>query len=215
MSTPSSLTMPARGLYAITDYRHLTASQLLEKTGQILQAGAAMLQYRNKTADHHLQLEQAVMLKKLCAQYHVPLIINDDPELACACGAEGVHLGADDMDCRQARAELGPGFIIGVSCYNRMDRALAAEQGGASYLALGAFYPSPTKPDAVLAKPELIGRVKQAVDLPVVAIGGITRENGGQLVTAGADLLAACSSLYLAADSGRATRNYLALFDSP
>lgn len=206
--------MPVRGLYAITDDRHLTTRQLLEKTGQILQAGAALLQYRNKTANRPLQLEQAMMLKKLCAQYHVPLIINDDPELARACGAEGVHLGAEDMDCRQARAVLGPGSIIGVSCYNRMDRALAAEQAGASYLALGAFYPGPTKPEAVRAQPGLIGLVKRAIRLPLVAIGGITRENGGQLLTAGADLLAVCSGLYLAADSGQATLDYLALFDS-
>ena len=205
--------MPARGLYAITDYRHLTTRQLLEKTEQILEAGAALLQYRNKNSDRTLQLEQAGSINKLCAQYRVPLIINDDPELARACGAAGVHLGALDMDCRQARAELGPGSIIGVSCYNSMERALAAEQAGASYLALGAFYPSPTKTDAVLAQPQLIGQVKQASGLPVVAIGGITRENGRDLVSAGADLLAVCSGLYQAADSGQATRDYLALFD--
>lgn len=205
--------LPAKGLYAITNCMNLTTGQLLKKTAQILQAGAVMLQYRNKDADPPLRLHQASRLQKLCDQYGIPFIINDDPELARALRADGVHLGREDTECRNARIMLDPESIIGVSCYNEIERALAAEKSGASYIAFGAFFRSNTKPDAVKAIPELIKKAKQTINLPVVAIGGITPENGGGLVNAGADFLAVSSGLYANADTYNITKKYLALFN--
>ena len=204
--------LPRQGLYAITHCRILNTEQLLSKTEQILQGGVAMLQYRHKDADAELQFIQASMLRKLCAQYGIPFIINDDPELARLLHADGVHLGREDMDCRQARELLGPDSIIGVSCYNESARVKTAVTDGASYIALGAFYPTQTKSDAIRAEPGLIGRIKQILTLPVVAIGGITPENGQFLVEAGADFLAVSSGLYEPADTCQAVQNYMTLF---
>ncbi|MGH8119581.1 MAG: thiamine phosphate synthase [Gammaproteobacteria bacterium] len=209
------ISLPSGGLYVITDCRNLTTGQLLDKTEQILQAGAALLQYRHKEAGTLLKIDQAGLIKSICLQYSVPLIINDDPELALKVKAEGVHLGREDMGCASTRALLGPQSIIGISCYNDLERAKSAAAGGADYVALGAFYRSLTKPDAARAEPELIARVKQFIKQPVVAIGGITPENGKALLAAGADFLAVSSGLYTPADTGKATRNYVALFNHP
>jgi len=213
MSPPRLL--PPGGLYAITDCRNLTTEQLLDKTEQILQGGAAMLQYRHKEADARLRITQAGLLHGLCMQYAIPLIINDEPELARIIKAEGVHLGREDTDYAAARALLGPEIIIGISCYNEPERAKSAATSGADYIALGAFYHTWTKPGAVRAEPGLIGKVKQIIKLPVVAIGGITPENGKTLVAAGADFLAVSSGLYAPADTGRAISNYMTLFNHP
>jgi len=212
MTTPARA-LPQRGLYAITDCRNLTTAQLLTRTEQILRAGAAMLQYRNKDADAAVKLSQAGLLQKLCAQYGIPFIINDEPELARMLEADGVHLGREDMACREARKILGPDSIIGISCYNELERAKTAATEGASYVALGAFFHTRTKPDVIRAEPELIGRAKQILRQPVVAIGGITPDNGKALLEAGADFLAVCSGLYLPADTCKAARNYMALFN--
>ena len=207
-------TLPRRGLYAITDCRNLTTEQLLSRTEQVLRAGAAVLQYRNKEPDaaavKHAQLSR---LQALCRRYGTPFIINDEPVLAHRMAADGVHLGREDMPVAETRVLLGPDRIIGISCYNEFDRAISAARDGASYIALGSFFPSRTKPDAIRADPELIGRVKQALHIPVVAIGGITPENGGALLEAGADFLAVCSGLYLPADTFKTTRKYMALFN--
>jgi thiamine-phosphate pyrophosphorylase len=205
--------LPQQGLYAITDCRNLTTTQLLHKTEQILQAGAAMLQYRNKDADAAVKLSQAGSLQKLCAQYGIPFIINDEPGLARMLEADGVHLGREDMTCKEARKMLGPKSIIGISCYNEIERAKTAAAEGASYIALGAFFRTRTKPDAIRVEPELISRTKRIVRRPVVAIGGITPDNGTALLEAGADFLAVCSGLYLAADTCNVAQNYMALFN--
>lgn len=202
-----------RGLYAITDSRNLTTGQLLIKTEQILQGGASMLQYRNKDADTATKLYQAGLLQKLCARHGIPFIVNDEPDLARVVEADGVHLGREDMTCRETRKILGPGSIIGISCYNEIERAETAAAEGASYIALGSFFHTRTKPDAIRAAPELIGRAKQILRLPVVAIGGITPDNGKALLEAGANFLAVCSGLYLPADTCKATQNYMALFN--
>ena len=205
--------LPQRGLYAITDCRNLTTTKLLYKTEQILEAGAVMLQYRNKDADTVLQFSQAGLLQALCDRYGIPFIINDEPELARMLAADGVHLGRDDMTCREARAMLGPDSIIGISCYNEIEYAKTAAAAGASYIALGSFFPTRTKPDALRAEPELIDTAKQILRQPVVAIGGITPDNGKALLEAGADFLAVCSGLYLPADTSRVVQNYMALFN--
>lgn len=204
--------LPAKGLYAITDCEKLATELLISKTEQILRSGAAMLQYRNKYDDFVTRESQAGKLKILCDKYNVPFIINDDIELAAAINADGVHLGKDDHSCEQAVALFGGQKIIGISCYNDLGRAMAAENTGASYIAFGAFFPTNTKKDTVRADPELIREAKQRFKLPVVAIGGITPENGKLLIDAGADFLAVISGIYSRDVTETAFRSYVNLF---
>ena len=155
---------------------------------------------------------EAIQLRELCRQFSVPLIINDDITLAIEVDADGVHLGKSDSSIADAREQLGNKAIIGCSCYNDMDRAINAVSAGADYIAFGAFFPSPTKPDADHATPDIILRAKQQFDLPIVAIGGITPENGQTLIDAGADMLAVISGLYSSEDSLDITTKYVNLF---
>lgn len=208
-----NLPWPPSGLYAITpDERD--SQRLLERVEPVLQAGAAWLQYRNKSADAALRAQQARMLQPLCARHGVPLIINDDWRLAAAIGADGVHLGEDDGEIFVARAALRDGAIVGASCYDRLDLAENAVRAGASYVAFGAFFPSPTKPHARIAAPELLAQAA-SLCVPRVAIGGITPDNGRSLVDAGADLLAVISGVFDAPDPVAATRGYRSCFAAP
>lgn len=199
-----------RGLYLVTPDEPDSA-RLPERVAPLL-SDTACLQYRNKTANGELRMQQARALRALCAACDVPLIVNDDVELAAAIGADGVHLGEHDADIRQARARLGVDAIIGVSCYDDFARAQRAAAAGADYLAFGAFFPSPTKPNARRATLELL-RKAEALGLPRVAIGGITPENAASLVTAGADLIAMISGVFDAPDPVAAARACRALFD--
>ncbi len=176
---------PLRGLYVISD-----GPDAAPRIEQALAGGARLVQYRDKTAEPARRRREALALRALCRRYGVPLIINDDLALAAEIGADGVHLGRDDPALTTARRRLGADALIGVSCYNRLERALAAAAAGADYCAFGRFFPSGTKPAAVQAEPELLRRARQALRLPLVAIGGITPENGGALIEAGADMLA-------------------------
>jgi thiamine-phosphate pyrophosphorylase len=142
------------------------------------------------------------------------LIVNDDLELAQQIGADGVHLGRDDAGAEEARARLGPRAIIGVSCYDRLDRAFEARELGADYAAFGRFYPSATKPLAVQATPELLRRARARLTLPLVAIGGITAENGRSLISAGADMLAVVDSVFGQPDVRRAAAAISRLFSN-
>ncbi|OGT62706.1 MAG: thiamine-phosphate diphosphorylase [Gammaproteobacteria bacterium RIFCSPLOWO2_02_47_7] len=206
--------LPAKGLYAITDCENLTTELLINKTEQILRSGAVMLQYRNKYDDFAIRESQARELKILCDKYYVPFIINDDFELASAINADGVHLGKEDHSCEQARDSFGQQMIIGISCYNDIGRAMAAENTGASYIAFGAFFPTNTKHNTVKAGPELIQKAKQRLKLPVVAIGGITPENGKLLIDAGADFLAVVGGIYGPADPAQVMQSYITLFNN-
>jgi thiamine-phosphate pyrophosphorylase len=206
--------MTIRGLYAITD-EHLRAKELLTKTRQLIKGGTGMIQYRNKHSGQEQHLHCVYELLSLCRQQHVPLIINDDVELAKSCGADGVHLGEQDMPLEQARAILGPRAIIGVSCYNELNRAIIAQSAGADYVAFGSFFPSPTKPDAVYAPVELITQAKTQLSIPVVAIGGITPDNAAGLIAAGADAIAVIHALFGQADPARAARMFVRLFTKP
>jgi thiamine-phosphate pyrophosphorylase len=201
--------LPSKGLYAITDCINLTTEQLIYKTELILKAGVAMLQYRNKHDDDSVRKSQAGDLKKLCDTFNVPLIINDDVKLALEIHADGIHLGKEDA---HYITSSGQKMIIGISCYNDLDRAAMAENMGASYIAFGAFYPTSTKNNTVKAEPELIRKAKQILKLPVVAIGGITPENGSVLLDAGADFLAVVSGVYSADNPEAAVKSYLKLF---
>ena len=177
-------------------------------------APVAAFQFRVKGVDQHEAARLAAPLQALCAAKDVAFIVNDDPHLARELDADGVHLGGDDASVAEARRILGDAAIIGVSCYDDLARARRLASDGADYLAFGAFFPSPTKPHARRASLQLL-RDSDALGLPRVAIGGITPENGGPLVAAGADLLAVISGVFDAADPAAAARAYLSCFKDP
>ena len=187
------------GLYAITPDEPNTAV-LLRKVGEVLQSTPSMLQYRNKTADTALRREQALALAGLCRAAGVPLIINDDLALALEVDADGVHLGAEDGDLASARRSLGADKLLGASCYDRLDLAVAAYRAGADHLAFGAVFSSTTKPDTVRAPLTLFAEARRSVPLPLVAIGGITMQNAAEVFAAGADAVAVISALFEAED---------------
>ena len=196
MQTISTLTKPLiKGVYAITPDEENTAI-LIAKAEAALQGGIDVLQYRNKRANHKLQTQQARLLLPLCRQYHTPLIINDSIKLCLTLDADGVHLGANDGNLAAARARLGPDKILGASCYNRLDLALAAAEAGADYAAFGACFASGTKPNAPVAPLSLFAQAKAMIKIPLVAIGGIDLQNAPLAVQAGADAVAVLGALF-------------------
>lgn len=199
------MTSRVRGLYAVTP-DGLEDRELAAKVEAVVRGGAKLVQYRNKHATPEVQRRQLAALLGLCRRHGVLLIVNDDPRLAAEIGADGVHVGGDDPPIAAARAALGPSAIVGASCYDALEKALAAREAGASYVAFGSVFPSSIKPDAVRAPLALLRKAKMEVGLPVVAIGGITVENAGQVVAAGADAIAVISALFHAADVCRAAR---------
>lgn len=201
------------GLYAITDRRLATGLQLADQVARALAGGARVIQYRDKGADQERRRREATALLRLCRQAGVPLIINDDLELAYQIGADGIHLGRDDPDPAAARARLGADALIGISCYNRLPLARQAQDAGADYIAFGRFFPSSSKPDAVPADPALLQEARRQLSIPIVAIGGITPENGGPLVAAGADMLAVIQGIFGQPDIQTACQRFLPLFD--
>ena len=207
---PGAFGNALRGLYLITPDGPDTEA-LLAKVEPVL-PHAACLQYRNKRATAPQRLEQADALRALCSEAGIPLIINDDAALAAAVGADGVHLGEHDGAVAAARALLGQDAIIGVSCYDDLQRAFDAAAQGADYLAFGAFYPSTTKPLARQAPLDLLQRAR-VIALPQVAIGGLTPENARLVIAAGADMTAVISGVFDAPDPVAAARAYAACFD--
>ncbi len=199
------------GLYAITPDVIDTAN-LVTLTQQALTGGVQLIQYRNKAANSVLQLEQAASLVRLCRKFHVPLIINDDLDLAVEVGADGVHLGMEDMAVTEARRRLGPGKIIGASCYNQLKYAVEAEQHGANYVAFGTFFVSITKPGAATVSINLLYQAKQCLHIPIVAIGGITSDNAAELIHQGADAVAVSNSLFSAIDVQSEAKKISCLF---
>lgn len=200
------------GLYAITDSQLVPGARLIDSVARAIAGGAVMVQYRDKLHPAAQRERAAAALAELCQQQGIPLMINDDIELADRVGAAGVHLGQSDAAPGQARERLGDNAIIGVSCYNRLETAREAQAAGASYLAFGRFFPSLTKPDAVQARPALLADARRELELPLAAIGGITPENGSVLIAAGADLLAVIHGVFGQADIEAAARRYAALF---
>jgi len=199
------------GLYAITPDLADT-DDLLYRVRAALAGGARVLQYRNKTASPELRLTQGRALQALCAARNVPLIINDHLDLAVAVDAAGLHLGGDDGNIRAARARLGPGKLLGASCYDRLELAEAAIAAGADHLAFGSFFASSVKPDAVRPPVELITSAKQRFKVPVVAIGGITPANAPQLIAAGVDAVAVITAVFNAPDIEAAAGEFQTLF---
>jgi thiamine-phosphate pyrophosphorylase len=203
-------TIPIRGLYAVTPDTADTDA-LLAKTQAVLAGGARIVQYRNKTADAALRRAQATALLALCNRHAAMLLVNDHVALAADIGAHGAHIGGEDGTLAGARNLLGPDRIIGVSCYRELERGRAAAEGGADYIAFGGFYASTVKPGTTRAPLSLLTAAR-AFNRPVVAIGGITPENAGPLVQAGADAVAVITALYSAPDVGEAARRFCKLF---
>jgi thiamine-phosphate pyrophosphorylase len=200
-----------RGLYAITPDDPLTP-RLSALVASALAGGVRLVQYRNKHAAPALRRAQAAELLRLCRGHGARLIINDDLALALELGADGVHLGRDDGDLGRARRALGPGRILGVSCYDDLAAGARAKEAGADYLAFGSVFLSSIKPQAVRASLDLLGQAKRDFGLPVAAIGGITLANAPGAIAAGADLLAVITDLFDAMDIAARAREYDRLF---
>jgi thiamine-phosphate pyrophosphorylase len=200
-----------RGLYAVTPDEP-DIGLLTRKVRKALAGGARFVQYRNKSANAALRREQGTALLALCREARIPLVINDDLDLARAIGADGLHLGREGISIAAARALLGEGRLLGVSCYDRLELALAAREAGADYVAFGSAFPSATKPGATRAPLSLYREAKAHLGSPVVAIGGITTENAHTVIEAGADAVAVISALFDAPDIEATARSFSRLF---
>lgn len=200
-----------RGLYALTPDEPDTA-RLIGLVQAALEGGASLVQYRNKVASPELRREQAQALAAICRQRSVPLIINDDLALAVEIGADGAHLGRDDGDVATARAQV-PGKLLGASCYNEVERAIAAQRAGADYVAFGRFFASVTKPGDIRASLDLVAQARRHIRVPIVAIGGITLEHTPSLIAGGVDAVAVVSALFSSSDVRATARRFSALFE--
>lgn len=201
------------GLYGITDSDLLTdTAQLLKAVEQALDGGMRILQYRAKSLEPGQQRVEAMQLEQLCHKHDAIFIINDDPGLALDVGADGVHVGRDDESIAHARDILGAQAIIGCSCYNRLENGLQAQAQGADYVAFGRFFASQTKPRAVPADLSLLNRARQALHIPVCAIGGVTLDNAPLLIDQGADMVAVIRGLFAAADIRSEAQKFHSLF---
>ena len=205
---------PVSGLYAVTP--ELTDSiALVSKVDAALRGGASVIQYRSKSIADSLRRSQAGEIVRLCRNWNALFIVNDSVALAREVDADGVHLGKDDGGVLAARTLLGPGKLIGVSCYNEIGRAREAVSQGADYVAFGSFFSSSTKPRALRAGTELLQIAASEIALPVVAIGGITEDNAAGLIAAGADAVAVVSALFDAIDVEAQARRFARLFQMP
>lgn len=192
-------------LYAITDRHWLNGRSLYEVVKESLDGGVTFLQLREKQLDEDHFLEEAKKLQGLCSEYNVPFIINDNVEIALAINADGVHIGQSDMEMKEAREKLGPNKIIGVSAHTK-EEALLAQAQGADYLGVGAVFPTSSKDDAESVSYETLKAICEVVSIPVVAIGGITRENLHQLSGSGVSGISVISAIYAQSDIKEAAR---------
>ncbi len=199
---------PIKGVYLITDH----ADRLAERVSEAISGGVNVLQYRNKMGDAAVKFAEAMELKSICAKAGVTFIINDDLELAREIDADGLHLGQGDGDPAEARRLLGPRKIIGVSTHN-MEEALGAEAAGADYIGFGAMYPTASKDIEHIPGPEMLAGIKERIKIPVVAIGGISRHNGGRVIDNGADAIAVISGILGSRTPGVAAAELSLLFN--
>lgn len=192
-------------LYAVTDQTWLKEGQtLLSVCEHVLENGATFLQIREKALDEHAFETEAAKLKEICAQYHVPYVVNDSVEIAIRIDADGVHVGQSDIKGRDIRAMIGPNKILGISA-GTVTEAIAAEQAGADYIGVGAVFGTSTKKDARNLSVERLQEISRAVTIPVVAIGGINAQNIMSLCGSGVDGVAVVSAIFAAEDPGKAT----------
>ena len=201
-----------RGVYAITP-EYADGARLLAEVEATLAGGCRIVQYRDKISTMTESVARARALRELTRRYDAKLLINDELALAFLVEADGVHLGRDDGDLMAARAILGPEHILGASCYADFAAAQKADAAGADYVAFGAVYPSPTKPNAPLAPCDLFAEAITRLTASSCAIGGITLENAPALIVAGADLLAVITDLFGAPDITARAAAYQRLFE--
>lgn len=192
-------------LYAVTDRHWLKDETLENQVEKALQGGATFLQLREKSLDDDIFLAEAKEIQKLCKKYQVPFVINDNVDIALAIDADGVHVGQSDMEALDVRKRLGPDKIIGVSAQN-VQQALLAQKHGADYLGVGAVFPTGSKDDAENVSFETLKAICQAVDIPVIAIGGITKENVSELKGSGICGIAVISAIFAQKDIKAATK---------
>lgn len=184
-----------KGLYVITD-EHLTPDdQVHSYVQQALKAGANIIQYRNKTKTDDEVEEICRALQAMCTQYNVPFIIDDRPHLATKIHADGIHIGKDDMPIQEAR-KIFPKGIIGVSCYGSIRKAKEAQDEGADYVAFGSFFASPTKPHSGIISMNVLHKAKEAIDLPICAIGGIEQSNIAEIAATQTDMISVVSAVF-------------------
>lgn len=192
-------------LYAITDRHWLNGRSLYEVVKESLDGGVTFLQLREKQLDEDHFLAEAKELQGLCSEYNVPFIINDNVEIALAINADGVHIGQSDMEMKEAREKLGSDKIIGVSAHTK-EEALLAQAQGADYLGVGAVFPTSSKDDAESVSYETLKEICEVVSIPVVAIGGITKDNLHQLSGSGISGVSVISAIYAQPDIKEAAR---------
>lgn len=192
-------------LYLVTDSRWADAETLTAQVEQALKGGVTAVQYREKGLPEKEMIETAFVVKKLCKQYGVPFIMNDNPLLAKEVGADGVHVGQQDIPVYKARILLGDDRIVGASAHNK-EEALAAEKEGADYIGVGAVFGSKTKMNTTPLSQETLREITDAVQIPVVAIGGIGSENAEQLAGCGIDGIAVISAVLSKPDIRQAAR---------
>ena len=184
-------------LYAVTDRSWVGKQTLYEQVESALKGGATCIQLREKELDEAAFLDEAIALKKLCGNYSVPLIINDNIDIAIKCGADGIHVGQSDMEAANVRKAVGEKMIIGVSAQT-VEQALAAQSAGADYLGVGAVFPTSTKLDASEVSHRTLKEICAAVNIPVTAIGGINKGNIAELSGTGVDGVALVSAVFAA-----------------
>lgn len=197
-------------LYAITDSRLAKEQSFYEQIEDALKGGVTLLQLREKNMGEEDLLMEALEVQKICKKYRVPLIINDDVELAKKINADGVHVGQSDLDAGTARTILGPDKIIGVTA-KTVEQARAAQRAGADYLGSGAIFGTGTKPDAKPMTMELLREIVNAVDIPVVAIGGIDSSNAYKLAKTGIAGIAVVNGIFGKSDCCAAARELKAV----
>ncbi|MBS5644302.1 MAG: thiamine phosphate synthase [Clostridiales bacterium] len=200
----------AMRLYAVTDRAWLSHQTLKEQVEEALKGGATCIQLREKELDELSFLEEAEELCALCRAYHVPFIVNDNVKIALACGADGIHVGQHDMQAGDVRKTIGDNMILGVSAQT-VEQALEAERNGADYLGVGAVFATSTKLDADAVSHETLREICRAVSIPVVAIGGISKENIMQLSGTGVDGVALVSAIFASGDIENTCRELRAL----
>ena len=200
-----------KGLYAITpDSADLNT--LIQKTQWAIEGGAFMVQYRSKIQDRDVKMQQCAAILRLCREYEIPCIVNDDVDMCRILEADGVHLGEKDDNIAEVRHILGEDAIIGSSCYDQLDRAKSAQKEGASYVAFGAMFPTSTKPNAPRAALALLKEAKREIQIPIVAIGGITMNNAHNVIKTGIDAIAVITSLYEAKSIKETAETFAKMF---
>ncbi|MEX2516521.1 MAG: thiamine phosphate synthase [Gammaproteobacteria bacterium] len=213
----TAIALPSRGVYAIADTHWLPAGKLEAGVSAALRGGVVLIQLRDKSATALADLQLLKRLRDRCHEYQVPFLINDHPDYAIACQADGVHIGQTDHtdNLQQLRRRLGEDAIIGVSCHNDLITAQQAEAAGASYVAFGRFFVSQTKPQAQAASLATLREASSLLRIPCVAIGGITPDNTADVLSAGAAMVAVIGGIFNADDIETATRRYSEKFIQP